>query len=144
VETKAQRREGGGRVLLCDNSRRCGHAAADQVPVCWFLYFNWTPFCLLIPLTLFILGFDLRKILFAPDFPVMHKSRSICIYIHARMHTHSRSDGFSCLPTFLSVSTAHPPPHPTPKPFTNHLSTHPNPAVPLPMPIEGQNNYTYI
>jgi len=32
-----------GRILLGDNRRRCGHAAADQIPVWRILDFTWSP-----------------------------------------------------------------------------------------------------
>ena len=46
-----------------------GHAAVDQVPVCWNLDFNWNP------LTLFTLKFDLPKIRLAPCLP----ERKYCV-----------------------------------------------------------------
>jgi len=45
TEMKAQRDKCGGRILLGDNRRRGGHAAANHVPVFWSLDFNWTPSC---------------------------------------------------------------------------------------------------
>jgi len=43
-ETKAQRDESRGRILLGDDTRRrqC-HAAAHRLPVWWSLDFNWIP-----------------------------------------------------------------------------------------------------
>jgi hypothetical protein len=38
---KAQRDDGGGRILLGEAAGH--HAAADRVPLCWSLDFRWTP-----------------------------------------------------------------------------------------------------
>jgi hypothetical protein len=44
---KVQLHEGGGRILLGDNTTGgLGHAAAGKVPVCWSLDFSRTPFYL--------------------------------------------------------------------------------------------------
>jgi hypothetical protein len=38
-------RRSGGRILLGDNRWRDSHVVADQVLVCWSLYFNWIHSC---------------------------------------------------------------------------------------------------
>jgi len=59
---KAQRDEGGGRILLADNWWRGGHAAAELVPMCWSLDFSWTPLCVHVWLTIVgVLISDLRR-----------------------------------------------------------------------------------
>jgi hypothetical protein len=51
--------------------RQRGHAAADQVPVCWSLDLNWTALCISIhiQLTIGIINTYRPKILFAMGFP---------------------------------------------------------------------------
>ena len=64
-----------GRVLLGDDRSRGGHAAVDQVVVCWNLDFFWTPLYILTLLTIRTLSFDLRKFRLAPD----HPKRNYCV-----------------------------------------------------------------
>ena len=143
METKTQRGEGRGRVLLCDNSRQSGQAAADQFPVCWVFVFQLDPVvCTYVIDHVYILSFDLLRILFAPDLPVRNYCISrgvyIYIYIYTYTHTHCRIRcgflPFADFPVCASRSS--------PLPLPNHVTTHPYPAVPPPMPIKEQNNYT--
>ena len=68
-----------------------GHAAADQVPVCWSLAFNWTPFYIRIHIYIHIwlctLSSDLRKIRLAPELPERNYcvSRGVFIYTWPNM-----------------------------------------------------------
>ena len=90
----------------------------------------------------YILSFDLLRILFAPDLPVRNYCISrgvyIYIYIYTYTHTHCRIRcgflPFADFPVCASRSS--------PLPLPNHVTTHPYPAVPPPMPIKEQNNYT--
>ena len=67
---KAQWDEGSGRILLGDNRRWDGLAAADQFPACWSLYFSWTSLCIHVQLTVCLLCSNLRKIGLASVLPV--------------------------------------------------------------------------
>lgn len=51
------------------HKRRCGHAAAARVLVCWNLAFSWTPFCIHIYLTTCLLTSDFGRIRLAADLP---------------------------------------------------------------------------
>jgi hypothetical protein len=72
MEMKAHCDEGGGRMLLGDNTRRgCGHVASDHVSVCWSVDFNWTG------LHTYIFEHTNTQILLVPDFRTLGE----CLYM---------------------------------------------------------------
>ena len=74
---KAQRNEGGRRILLGDNRRRGGHAAAEQVPVCCNSDFKRTAIYIYIYIYigLYMFSSDCSKIRLGLD----HPERNYCI-----------------------------------------------------------------
>ena len=63
---------------------RGGHAAADRVPVCWSLDFNWTPLYIHIQVTTCVLNYDLHKIDLSRIIQdvLLRPSGSVCKFWH--------------------------------------------------------------
>jgi hypothetical protein len=75
-----------------------GHVAADQLPTCWSMDFNWTLLCVICSWQLYVGNWDLRKLKTSAGSSgtqLLRSVGSVCIVSRTRLNNNRFMDAFS-------------------------------------------------